>query len=49
MSVLEILARAPVGLRGVPPIRDRFFARLDGLVGLTARGLLVPRGPGLPH
>ncbi len=37
------------GLRGLPPIRDRFFARLDGLVGLTARGLLVPRGPELPH
>lgn len=37
------------GLRGLPPIRDRFFARLDGLVGLTARGLLVPRGPGRPH
>jgi len=32
------------GLRGVPRVRDRFFHRLDGLVGLTGRGLLVPRG-----
>ena len=31
------------GLRGVPRLRDRFFARLDGLVGLTGQGLLVPR------
>jgi hypothetical protein len=31
------------GLRGVPRLRDRFFMRLDGLVGLTGQGLLVPR------
>ena len=31
------------GLRGVPRLRDRFFARLDGLVGMTGRGLLLPR------
>jgi hypothetical protein len=31
------------GLRGVPRLRDRFFDRLDGLVGLTGRGLLLPR------
>ena len=31
------------GLRGVPRVRDRFFGRLDGLVGMTGRGLLVPR------
>jgi hypothetical protein len=31
------------GLRGVPRVRDRFFHRLDGLVGMTGRGLLVPR------
>jgi hypothetical protein len=30
------------GLRGVPRLRDRFFTRLDGLVGLTGQGLLVP-------
>lgn len=34
-------------LRAVPRLRDRFFRRLDGLVGLTARGLLVPRVTGL--
>lgn len=32
------------GLRGLPALRDRFFGRLDGLVGLTGRGLLQPRG-----
>lgn len=32
------------GLRGLPRLRDRFFDRLDGLVGLTGRGLLAPRG-----
>lgn len=32
------------GLRGVPRLRDRFFDRLDGLVGMTGRGLLLPRG-----
>ena len=31
------------GLRGVPRVRDRFFNRLDGLVGMTGRGLLLPR------
>lgn len=31
------------GLRGIPRVRDRFFSKLDGLVGMTARGLLVPR------
>lgn len=31
------------GLRGFPGVRDRFFHRLDGLVGMTGRGLLVPR------
>ena len=30
-------------LRGVPRLRDRFFTRLDSLVGMTGRGLLVPR------
>jgi Family of unknown function (DUF5995) len=35
------------GLRGLPPLRDRFFTRLDGLVGLTGRGLLLPRGPAI--
>ena len=33
------------GLRGLPQLRDRFFDKLDGLVGLTGRGLLVPRDP----
>lgn len=33
------------GLRGTPRLRDRFFNRLDGLVGMTARGLLLPLGP----
>ena len=32
------------GLRAIPRLRDRFFDRLDGLVGMTGRGLLVPRG-----
>jgi hypothetical protein len=31
------------GLRSLPPLRDRFFRRLDGLVGLAGRGLLLPR------
>ena len=34
------------GLRSVPPLRDRFFDRLDGLVAMTGRGLLLPRVPG---
>jgi len=33
------------GLRGVPRVRDRFFTKLDSLVGLTGRGLLLPRSP----
>lgn len=33
------------GLRGLPRLRDRFFDRLDGLVGMTGRGLLLPRVP----
>jgi hypothetical protein len=32
------------GLRTLPRLRDRFFDRLDGLVGMTGRGLLLPRG-----
>jgi hypothetical protein len=32
-------------LRGLPRLRDRFFDKLDGLVGLTGRGLLLPRDP----
>jgi hypothetical protein len=31
------------GLRDLPRLRDRFFSRLDSLVGMTARGLLLPR------
>jgi hypothetical protein len=31
------------GLRGMPLLRDRFFARLDSLVGLAGRGLLHAR------
>jgi hypothetical protein len=31
------------GLRDIPLLRDRFFAKLDGLVGMTGRGLLLPR------
>ena len=31
------------GLRGLPILRDRFFDRLDGMVGLTGRGLLQSR------
>jgi hypothetical protein len=30
------------GLRQVPRLRDRFFTRLDSLVGMTGRALLVP-------
>ena len=33
------------GLRSRPSLRDRFFSRLDGLVGLTGRGLLHPCDP----
>ena len=35
------------GLRGHPRLRDRFFSRLDGLVGMAGRGLLVPRDPAI--
>ena len=31
------------GLRGLPRLRERFFGRLDGLVGLAGQGLLLPR------
>jgi hypothetical protein len=31
------------GLRDMPLLRDRFFSRLDSLVGLAGRGLLHPR------
>jgi hypothetical protein len=31
------------GLRGTPRLRDRFFSKLDSLVGMTGRGLLIPR------
>ena len=31
------------GLRDRPRLRDRFFTRLDGLVGMAGRGLLLPR------
>lgn len=31
------------GLRGLPRLRERFFTRLDGLVGMAGRGLLLPR------
>ena len=30
------------GLRHTPRLRNRFFDRLDGLVGLSGRGLLIP-------
>ena len=33
------------GLRGLPRVRDRFFDKLDGLVGMAGRGLLLPRDP----
>lgn len=36
------------GLGALPHVRDRFFARLDGLVGLTGQGLLVPHDPVIP-
>ena len=31
------------GLRGTPLLRDRFFVKLDRLIGMTARGLLIRR------
>jgi hypothetical protein len=33
------------GLRSLPQLRDRFFSKLDSLVGMTGRGLLLPRHP----
>ena len=33
------------GLRPTPLLRDRFFGRLDSLVGMSSRGLLLPRNP----
>lgn len=33
-------ARVLWALRGMPPLRNEFFARLDGLTGLAGRGLL---------
>jgi Family of unknown function (DUF5995) len=33
------------GLRPLPFLRDRFFRRLDSLVGMSGRGLLLPRDP----
>jgi len=33
------------GLQDIPRLRDRFFAKLDGLVGMTGQGLLLPRDP----
>jgi hypothetical protein len=38
-------AQALWGLRPLPRVRDRFFGRLDSLVGLAGRGLLIPRRP----
>jgi hypothetical protein len=35
------------GLRGLPRLRDAFFAKLDGLVGMAGRGLLLPRDPAI--
>jgi hypothetical protein len=35
------------GLRGLPRLRDGFFAKLDGLVGMAGRGLLLPRHPAI--
>jgi hypothetical protein len=33
------------GLGPLPVVRDRFFRRLDSLVGMGGRGLLLPRDP----
>jgi hypothetical protein len=38
-------ARVLWTLRDIPALRDDFFRRLDGLVGLASRGLLLPRFP----
>ncbi len=35
------------GLAGLPPLRDRFFRKLDSLVGMAGRGLLLARDPSL--
>jgi hypothetical protein len=35
------------GLSGLPPLRDRFFSKLDSLVGMTSRGLLLAHVPSL--
>jgi hypothetical protein len=35
------------GLQPIPLLRDRFFLKLDRLIGMTARGLLLPRTPTL--
>jgi hypothetical protein len=40
-------AQALWGLRGLPRLRDRFFAKLDSLVGMAGRGLLLPRDPAI--
>ena len=40
--VVVLAAQVLWGLRGVTRLRERFFTRLDGLVGLAGRGLLVP-------
>ena len=33
------------GLRGLPTVRDRFFTKLDSLIGMAGRGLLLPCEP----
>jgi hypothetical protein len=33
------------GLGGIPLLRDRFFTKLDSLVGMTGRGLLLALDP----
>ena len=34
-------------LRGLPRLRNRFLTKLDGLVGMAGRGLLLPRDPAI--
>ena len=36
------------GLGHLPRVRTRFFSRLDSLVGMTGRGLLLPRNHAMP-
>lgn len=36
------------GLRDIPRVRDRFFTKLDSLVGMTGRGILLPRPSARP-